>query len=366
MTGVQTCALPISPMAGIAWSFETSKKLLPEIDLKAVNGLIKDFIKDDNRVVVITAPEKEGLKKVTEQEVLEALKVNTNDLKQYEDEAVAASLLKNVPTPGTIVSKVKNDKIGTTTLILSNGARVTYKKTDFKNEEILIEAISYGGTNLYTNDEIKKTQFANNGLTEAGFSGLKQNDIDKFMSGKIADISPYISNTTEGIRGESTPKDLEYAMQMMYAYFTDLNFDPESFDGYKQKQSAFYDNLIAQPNFYFQQEFYTYLNKENPRWNGIVPTAETWKATDYKLAYGKYKERFANAGDFEFFFVGNVDEAKMEEFSKKYIASLPSNDVKDAPKDLGYRLLKGDLKKVVNKGKDPKSNVTIMYYGETP
>ena len=355
-----------SPSPSIEWMCQNDEKLLPTITLKEINGLINKFIKEDNRVIVITAPEKEGLKKVTEQEVLEALKVNTNDLKPYEDKAVAESLLKKAPTPGTIVSKVKNDKIGTTTLTLSNGAKVTYKKTDFKNEEILIEAISFGGTNLYSNDEIKKVQFANGGLTEAGFSGLKQNDIDKFMSGKIADISPYISNTTEGIRGESTPKDLEYAMQMMYAYFTDLNFDPESFDGYKQKQSAFYDNLIAQPNFFFQQEFYTYLNKENPRWNGIVPTAEKWAATDYKLAYYKFKERFANAGDFEFFFVGNIDEVKMEEYAKKYIASLPSNNTKDEVKDLGYRLLKGDIKKVVNKGKDPKSNVTIMYYGEAP
>lgn len=364
--GCQGNFLTSDPMPGIEWTFATMKKQLPTIDLKAVNGLIKDFIKEDNRVVVITAPEKPGLKKVTEQEVLAALKVNEGDLKPYEDKAVAESLLKVAPTPGTIVSTVKDPKIGSTTLTLSNGAKVTYKKTDFKNEEILIEAISFGGSNLYSNEDIKKTQFANGGLSEAGFSGLKQNDIDKFMSGKIASIYPYISNTTEGLRGESTPKDLEYAMQMINAYFTSLNFDQEAFEGFKQKQSAFYDNMIAQPNFYFQQEFYSYLNKENPRWNGIVPDAAKWAATDYKLAYDKFKERFANAGDFEFFFVGNVDDAKMEEFSKKYIASLPSNNVKEQAKDLGYRLLKGDIKKVVNKGTDPKSNVTIMCYGECP
>jgi zinc protease len=106
------------------------------------------------------------------------------------------------------------------------------------------------------------------------------------------------------------------------------------------------------------------LNKENPRWNGLVPTAEKWAATDYQLAYNKYKERFANAGDFEFFFVGNVDDVAMEDFAKKYIASLPSNGTKETAKDLGYRMLKGDIKKVVNKGKDPKSNVTIMFYGD--
>ena len=354
------------PMSGIEWEYATIQKILPTINLTQVNGLIKDFIKDDNRVIVITSPEKEGLKKVTEAEVLDALKVNTNDLKPYEDKAVASSLIRNTVKEGSVAKKETNDKIGATTLTLSNGAKVTYKKTDFKNDEIMLEAISFGGSNLYSNDEMKKTQFANGGLTEAGFSGLKQNDIDKFMAGKIASVYPYISNTTEGFRGSTTPKDLEYAFQMIHAYFTDLNFDADAFEGYKQKQSNFFENMISQPNFYFQQEFYTYLNKENPRWNGIVPTADKWNETDYKLAYNKFKERFSNAGDFEFFFVGNVDDAKMEEFAKKYIASLPSNGTKETAKDLGYRFLKGDIKKVVNKGKDPKSNVTIMFYGDAP
>ena len=42
-------------------------------------------------MVVITAPEKAGLKKVTEQEVLSAIKVNTTDLIAYKDKAVAKS-----------------------------------------------------------------------------------------------------------------------------------------------------------------------------------------------------------------------------------------------------------------------------------
>lgn len=353
------------PMPGIEWSYPAIQKFLPEIKLATVNNLIKDFLKEDNRVIVITSPEKEGLKKVTEQEVLDAIKINPADLKPYEDKAVVESLIRKPIKEGSIIKKETNQKIGTTTLTLSNGAKVTFKKTDFKNDEILLEAISFGGSNNYSDEEMKTTQFANNGLTQAGFSGLNQNDIDKFMSDKIASVMPYISGATEGFRGSATPKDLEYALQMLYAYFTDLNYDPEAFEGYKQKQSNLFENMISQPNFYFQQEFYAFLNKENPRWNGLVPNNEKWASTNYQLAYNKFKERFSNAADFEFFFVGNVDESVIENLAKKYIASLPSTNSKETPKDLGYRMIKGDLKKVVNKGKDPKSNVTIMYYGET-
>ena len=352
------------PVPGIEWTYETLKQMLPLITVQDVNGLIKEYVKEDNRVIILTGPEKAGLKKVTEQEVLDALKVNSDELKPYEDAAVATSLLRKEVKAGTVVSRSSNDKLGTKTLVLSNGAKVTYKNTDFKNDEVLFEAVSLGGSNLYSNEEMKKVQFANGALAEAGFSGLKLNDINKFMTGKIARVNPYIGVTSEGLRGTSTPKDLEYLMQMTHAYFTDLNFDQEAFEGFKQKQSSFFKNMASTPQNYFQQEFYTYLNQNNPRFFGIMPTDKSWADTDYKLAYEKYKERFANAADFEFFFVGNVDDATIEAYAAKYLASLPTTDKKEKTIDLGYRMLKGDLKKVVNKGTDPKSNVTIMFYGD--
>ena len=360
----QSHFLEKEPVPGIVWTFETFKQMLPLIQLKDVNGLIKEFIKDENRVVILTGPEKENLKKATEQEVLNALKVNDAEITAYEDVAVAKGLLRTEPNAGTIVRRESNEKLGTKTLFLSNGAKVTYKKTDFKNDEVVFEAVSFGGSNLYTDAEMKKVQFANGALTEAGFSGLKLNDINKFMTGKIASVSPYVGNISEGLRGNATPKDLEYLFQQTYAYFTDLNYDAEAFEGYKQKQSAFFKNMTSQPSFYFQQEFYTYLNKENPRFNGLVPTDKTWAETDYKLAYDKFKERFANAADFEFFFVGNIDDKVIEEYATKYLASLPATPMKEKAKDLGYRMLKGEHKKVVNKGKDPKSTVNIMFYGD--
>ncbi len=350
---------------GIEWTYSTLKQMLPKISLNEINTVINKYIKDDNRVVIFTGPEKDNLKKPTEQEVVSVLNLNADNIKPYEDGTVVTSLLRKEVKPGKVVKKESNAKLGTTTLTLSNGAKVTYKKTDFKNDEVLMEAVSFGGTNLFSNDDAKKTMFATGALTEAGFSGLKKNDINKFMTGKIADVRPYISTTTEGLSGSATPKDLEYMFQMTHAYFTDLNMDKEAYEGYKQKQSAFYANMASQPNFYFQQEFYTYLSKDNPRFNGLIPTEKSWAETDYELTYNKYKERFANAGDFEFYFVGNVDDKTIEDYASKYIASLPSTGTKEKAIDLGYRLLKGEHKKVVNKGTEPKSNVTIMYYGDT-
>jgi zinc protease len=80
-------------------------------------------------------------------------------------------------------------------------------------------------------------------------------------------------------------------------------------------------NMISQPNFYFTQEFFSFLNQNNPRFLGLVQLEKEWAYKDYKLAFDKYKERFANAGDFEFYFVGNIDEAQFENLIEKYYDS---------------------------------------------
>ncbi len=360
----QSHFLEKEPVPGMEWGFTAMKKLLPEVTLKEIDKLVHDYIKNDNRVVVFTGPEKEGVKQPTESEVLTVLNSNGDDIKPYEEGVAATSLLRNEVKPGSILKKESNAKLGTTTLFLSNGAKVTYKKTDFKNDEVLMDAVSFGGSDTYSNEDYKKTSWANSGLSEAGFSGLKLNDINKFMTGKIARVSPYIYDETEGLRGNATPKDMEYMFQMVYAYFTDLNFDKEAFDGYVQKQKAMFGNMLSRPESYFSNEFYKFINSDNPRYVQAYPTDSTWDNLDYELAYKKYKERFANAGDFEFFFVGNIDDKAMEDFSAKYIASLPASDKREKAVDLGIRSLRGDHKKIIYRGTEPKSKVLIRYRGD--
>ena len=360
---LQSNFLEQEPAPSIEWTFETMKKLMPTISIKETNELIKNYIKEDNRVVILTGPEKEGMVMPTEAQVLNAMKVDVSSLKPYEESVIAESLLRNPVKKGKVVKTTKNDKLGTTTLTLSNGATVTYKKTDFKNDEILFEALSFGGTNLLSNEDYKKVSNGMNGLTEAGVSGMNKNDINKFMTGKTVRVNPYVYGTTEGMRGSASPKDFETLMQMTHAYFTDLNFDKEAFEGYKTKQKGFLANMMSMPTMFFSNELYGYLNKNNPRYTGF-PTVEDFDKIDYELAYKTYKERFANAGDFNFFFVGNVDEAKLVEYAEMYLASLPSTDTKEKAIDLGYRMLSGEHKKIINKGKDPKSTVNIMYYGD--
>jgi len=354
------------PIPGTEWTYEFAKENMDEIKLENINALINDFLHDENRVVVLTGPEKESVKPVTEEEVLAVLsEVENAEIEKYSEEEIRENLISEMPTAGSIKDTKVNEELGITTLTLSNGAKVVFKKTDFKNDEILFSAYSKGGTSLYSDEDYQSTVYANAGLSEAGVGGLDKNSLNKMMSGKIVNVRPQISTYSEGLDGSSTPKDFESMMQMIHLYFTGLNKNEEAYQSFATKQKNFLGNLMSNPNFYFQNELGKFRNEGNPRYTGF-PTPEKYDEMDYDLAYQKYQERFADASDFTFFFVGNVDEAKLKEYASKYIASLPASNSKEEYKTPEFREdTDSKREKTVYKGSDPKSQVSIVWNGET-
>ncbi|WP_052184160.1 M16 family metallopeptidase [Psychroserpens sp. Hel_I_66] len=353
------------PMPGIEWEYDFYVNQLPTISLDEVNALISDYIKEENRVVILTGPEKEGLNQVTEDEVKTVLKeIENKKLEPYKDEEVAESLMTSMPTPGSITDYKTNDKLGTTTLTLSNGGKVTYKVTDFKNDEILFDAFSFGGSSLYSLDDYKATVNANGGLAEAGVNGFDKTQMDKMMSGKIVFVRPSIGTYSENMSGSATPKDFEDMFQLIHLYFTSLNKDEKAFNSFKEKQKSFLGNMMSNPQTYFSVKMGEFMYGDNPRYTGF-PTPEKMDEADYDLAYEKYKERFADAGDFHFYFVGNIDEKQLVDLTSQYLASLPgknSNEMYEVPE---FRPLTGQHEKIIEKGEDPKSSVRITFHGPT-
>ncbi|WP_160136293.1 M16 family metallopeptidase [Chryseobacterium sp. c4a] len=354
------------PIPGIAWEFEQVKKFLPTVTLTKTNGIIEKLVKDDSRVVVITGPQKDNITMPTEAMVLETFdQLKLADLKPYEERNKVESLIKPFKSEGKITKTDIDVQLGTTTWTLSNGVKVTFKKTDFKDDEIVFAALSLGGSSIISDVDYNKTQFAFDALLEAGIAGLSKTDLAHYLAGKQVSASSYIGGLTEGISGTSSKKDLKTAMELIYACFTDLNYNPDSFNAYKIKKSAMLTNLASDPEYYFSSEHAKFVNQKNPRFIGLEPTEKDWVNTDYKKAYDIYRKKFANAGNFQFYFVGNIDETQFKNEVLHYLAGLPASGSPSTFKDTGYRPIEGEYTKVYKKGKEPKSLVNISYSGET-
>jgi len=348
----------------VEWSYEKTMELLPTIKVEETNAKIQKYIHDDNRTIVFTGPTTEN--KPTEEQILKVVnEVASAKVAPYEDAVVRENLIETLPAPGAITKTETNEKLGTTTYTLSNGVTVTTKTTDFKNDEILMSAYSYGGSSLYSDDDYLSTVFANGGLTEAGVAGLSQTDVDKYMTGKLVSVRPSVGGTTENLSGSSTPQDLETMFQLVHLYFTALNKDSESYESFISKQKSFVGRMMSNPQTYFSNEVNKMRNEGNPRYAGF-PDEAAYDAADYDKAYDLYKERFSNAGDFNFFLVGNVDEAVIMDLSKKYLANLPSTGEKEMYKTFDWKEKQGTRKVTVNKGTEEKSLVQMIWNYDIP
>ena len=350
------------PAPGIEYDYNFTKKNIDNITIAELNTYIKDLITKENFVVAIQAPEKAGVKVPNEKEVRAILaEMDKVEVKPYEAKQIALSLTEGITiNAGKIVGEKKLDKIGVTELTLSNGVKVILKPTDFKNDEIVISAFSNGGTSLASDADFASAQYIAGIIAESGINNLSQSDMKKTMTGKNVRIAPVISELYEGFSGSSTPKDIETAMQLLHLYFVAPRKDENAFNSKKTRDKAFLGNITSNPQFYFFIELAKFLGQGSPRTNPIPD----FEQLDYQKGFDFYKNRFADASDFTFIFVGSFQIDAIKPLLETYLASLPALQRKETWKDNGVRLPKGMQDKVFFKGTDPKSFVQIIFAGE--
>lgn len=352
------------PSPGITYEFNFLKQIAPTIKVSEINALAEAFITDENRVILINGIDKEGVTLPSEAEVLAMVNdVDLSSITAYEDEVSDAPLLPALPAAGKVVSSETNETVDITELTLSNGMKIVVKTTDFKNDEIQMSAFSLGGSSLYGDDIAPSATNASGVASVGGVGSFSAIELNKKLAGKNVSVRPYVSSLREGFSGSSTPEDFETLLQLTHLYFTQPRKDEDAFKSYIERNKSFLKNLDVNPNFYFQDQVSRIMSQNHPRGGGF-PTEEELDAISQDKALDIYRERFANAGDFTFFFVGNLSLEEATPLFEKYLGSLPGSDERENFKDLGIRPPAGPLDKKIYKGVDPKSSVRITFAGE--
>lgn len=353
------------PIPSIDWEYNMHKKTLPTISLTEVNALAKKFIHNNNRIIVITGRKMDNVPEITKAQVQKAIaEVDQEKLADNNETEIIKGLMSQKPAGGKIVKEEKNADLGTTTLYLDNGAKVVYKKTDFKNDEVQMMGFKFGGKSVFDINALKKINFALGAVPEGGVNGLKKSDLRKVMAGKNARVRLSFDKEDIFMSGNARPKDLKELFQLIYLNQTKINKDPKAFASWKMRQAAFLGNLANMPQYKFMLAFSDFVNQHNPRYIKPIPTKEMLDQQDYDLAYNEFVKHFGGANDFYYYFVGNFDESKLRDYIQTYIGALPDNHIKGAYKIYPDYAPKGFKEFVYKTGKDPKSSVTILYHGK--
>ena len=350
------------PIPGIETEYALMNQLAPNIPVEAINSILPQLIKEENIVINIFGPDKESMIYPTEAEILDILKkTKAEEITAYVDKVSDEPLMKETPKAGKIV-KTETGPYGSTALTLSNGVRVVIKNTDFKADEIRMTAFSPGGTSMFDTKEAIQLRMLNSVAGLGGLGNFSNVDLEKVLAGKKVGISASVSGLTERVNGNCSPKDFETLMQLVYLSFTAPRMDNDAFESFKQRTKASLANQEANPSTALSDT----LNHEM---YGNHPMAMRFKAEmvdqiDYNRIMEMYMDRFKEAGDFTFLFVGNINLEEVKPLIETYLGGLPTINRKENFKDIKMDIRKGAHKNVFEKEMEtPKATVINIISG---
>lgn len=352
------------PVPGIEWEYNYAKTNLPGISLNQINDLKSLIDIDQNYFALVTTktadklPSDADLKNYVDRSLNATVAAHT-------EKALPATLLGTAPKAGKVVKEEKDSKIGTTTWTLNNGAKVTFKKTDFKNDEVVFSGYRFGGSSLYAGSDFQSADYCNNVVDDMGYGEFSSTDLRKYMSGKIANVNVWMDLTSENLQGNSSVKDLETAMQLLYLKCSSPRMDQEGFSSFKSRQIQMIAQMKSDPESFFGDSLNNFRFNNHPRAKQI-PDPIDYEAIQLANAVDYYNKRFNSANGMNYFFVGSIPEDKFKSLVETYIGGLGSNAVESKYKDLHIEPVTGQKDFRVNKGTEQKSMVGDVGFLNTP
>lgn len=351
------------PAPGIAYEYERAKALVPGVTLAEVNALGSGWISDRNRIVAVAAPEKADVPVPTPSELLATFQsADTATLAPWTETVSSAPLVAVQPKAGKVVSESRIAELGLTEWRLSNGVRVLVKPTDFKADEVLVRAWSPGGSSLVPDSEFVDATLATVTVDRGGVGDIDAISLGKKLAGKQVAVSPFIDNLSEGFSGRASPKDLETLLQLMYLKFDSPRRDSAAFDAFRRQIGPFFANRANNPDAVFGDTVIVTMGQHHPR--AMPVNKELIDHASFARAFDIYRDRFADASDFTFLFVGNVSPDVLRPLAEEWLGSLPSTNRHETWRDVGMRAPTHGFDKIVHKGLEPKATTLVFFAGE--
>ena len=354
------------PIPGIEAEYAMMNQLAPNIPLQAMNMVMQQLVPDSNQVVIIAGPAKEGLKYPTKEEVINLLKgMKDLDLQAYVDKVSDEPLMKEAPKGGKIISEKEGDIYGSTKLVLSNGVTVYVKKTDFKADEIRMKGTSLGGKSIFPDKDALNFAVMDNVIAVGGLGNFSQVDLTKVLAGKKVSVNAGLGATTENVFGTCSPKDFETMMQLTYLTFTAPRKDAEAFESFKNRMKAQLESAQANPLSSINDSLQKAMYNNHPR--VVMMKPEMVDQIDYDRILEMYNDRFKDASDFTFYFVGNIDLETAKPLIAEYLGALPAINRKETFKDTKMSIRKGVYKNEYAKEQQtPTATIVFLYSGKAP
>ncbi len=337
------------------------------IQLDAINKFMQALSFDKNSVIFFASPEKEGLAVPAEADLLQSInEAKAEEIKPLEGGEVESALLDPAELEGSKIKSESAAKFGATKIVLENGIEIYIKPTEFNKDEVVIKSVGTGGKSILA-DELLPSLERNIYQVIMGYAGISDfpvTKLQKMLTGKTVQVTPYIQSLEQGVNASGSPKDIETMLQLLYLYYAEPRFEESEIAVGLNQIGAILPNIEKQPDFILQSEITKTLYGNSPR----VPVLDSKMVENVSVERFKeaYCQLFDDAAKLKVYISGNVDVGQIKPLLEKYIGSLPvkSKNGKEWRDDKSD-IVKGKVENIFAVPMEtPKSTVALVYSGE--
>lgn len=354
------------------YDHDLAKALLPGITLDEVNAAVREMTDTKSRVVLASAPQKDGVKVPTADELKAAIEPGSGfEVAAYVDDLEGKKLVDFEPTPGKVVARRKLPEVAAEELTLANGARIVVKATDFRADQILMRGLAQEGASTFGPQRYASAIRADTLADDSGLANFTAAQLGKYLQaqGVIAGASPGVSRFGRSFGGSARPQDIETMLQLVHLYFVKPAFRDEAFQRMVDAEVESIRNELNSPAGVYGRATTETLYRNH--WLFRPATVELVKSLRKEEVEKAYREMFDDASEWTFFLVGNVDLDKHLPLIEKWIGSLPTTSAepkvatRGSWEQLDLRFPAGREKKEIRKGIEDQSRTLFTFPADT-
>ena len=343
-------------------NLKIASKLINEITKEEVLEVSKEAFESRGTIFFILTPESIAIP--SEKEITDIWKNYESEAAKeaYVDDIADSTLMTRPAAKAKVTSKKAIKELGGTEYTFENGVKIITKKTDFQKDSVAIYGASKGGYYQLKEEDIPSAKVAMEYSFMSGFNGKTGTQIQKILSAKNLSFNCDIGNTTEFFNGAANKDSIEVWLQLINLVFDKAEFTKEG-----------WGTLIGQYNqiaeTYGSRPFQVYSDAIREILYGktlfTAPHNKEWVAKlNPEISERVFRERFANAADFTFIFVGDFNEKALVDLCAYYLGTLKTNNKFEETKYVYFPFPAKSQTVTVKKGIDQTGYVFMCMGGE--
>lgn len=341
---------------------ELVKKTLPAIDSVAIVNALHALVGGKSGMRVLLRGTNKVYDEIGDENALLNLITNAyaTPTLPYGKKVTITENLCQLGAPGRIVSMKAIPDIDAVDMMLDNGARVIFRRSDLDKNKISVTALRKGG--MYSLDSLQyySGMFAKSVVGLSGAGNMSRDELNYYKAGNSASMVFLPDNTRTGLIGSAYLKDAPMMFDLMYAKWVYPRLDIEAFNQTVEKTKESYRTKQKTPGEIFGDEVSHLLNGKNysnaELTDSIIDNCV--RAEDMIPLHNRF---FGPATGYTFVILADAPLDSVKGYITDYIGALPKGEVNTewitGREPISYR------NKVFHRhtGDTPKASVMLIY-----